>query len=168
VRTLTDVTVLDLLWDGPHPLEEVSKFNSSPDFGIYQIYGTHSVIGPDTLLYIGKAETNSFCQRIPAHKDWIDWEPGTTSVYLGRLSGMDQMTAERDPVWREMISRAESLLIYFCTPPYNSYNIKTLPTYPPTIVLNYRRHHRLPLMVSNIYETTPVWEEHFKPYGRQG
>lgn len=166
MRTLAEITAIDILWDGPYSLEEIAKnFHEVEDYGVYQIYGTHGLLGPDTLLYIGKAEDRQFGKRIPAHKEWIDWEPNNTNVFVGRLSGQNKLEESQTSEWKEMISRAERLLIYYCTPPYNSQHIKTSSSCPPTIVLNYRRHHRLPLMVSNLYETTPVWEKDFRPYG---
>jgi hypothetical protein len=166
MRSLSEITAIDILWDGPYSLQDIGKnFFGNEDHGVYQIYGTHAIFGPDTLLYIGKAEDGTFSQRILAHREWIDWEPNNTCVFLGRISGQSD-PATLDPIeWKKLISRAEALLIYYCTPPYNSQHIKTLRNEPATIVLNYRRHHRLPLMVSNIYEMTPVWEVTFKPYG---
>ena len=77
MRLLNDVTVLDLSWSGPHSFEEIASFNDSADHGVYQIYGTHNVNGPDSPLYIGEAADQTFIVRIPqGHRDWIDWEPG--------------------------------------------------------------------------------------------
>jgi hypothetical protein len=164
MRTLTNVSVLDY-WDGPYRLDEISRFKDGPDYGVYQIYGTHSVLGPDIPLYIGRAEKNSFSERIPAHQEWIQWEPSMANIYIGRLVGTDEMTNARWAEWEEMIRRTEALLIYFCSPPYNSSGIKTLAEYPATIVFNFKRRHRLPLMVSNIYETAPFGDPNFRPYG---
>jgi hypothetical protein len=41
MRPSTNMTVLDLSWDGPYRLDEIAQFNAGPDYGIYQIYGTH-------------------------------------------------------------------------------------------------------------------------------
>ena len=49
---------IEIWWQGPFAIEDVKKFNSlRSDFGVYQIYGTHNIMGPNTLLYIGKADT---------------------------------------------------------------------------------------------------------------
>jgi len=166
MRIANDVRILDLSWDGPFGFDDVAKnFHGSTDYGVYQIYGTHAVFGPDALLYIGMAEKNPFGQRIPDHDHWIDWEPSAARIYLGRLCGTDKMTEAGDAEWCEMIRLAESLLIYFCSPPYNSKNIKTLGDHGPTMVQNFRRYHRLPRIVSNLYETAPVSQPDFKPYG---
>jgi hypothetical protein len=161
-RRLTDVAVLDLQWEGPFTLEQIGQFDHAHDHGVYQIYGTHNVLGSDTLLYIGMANQRTFAARVPEH-DWIDWEPGSANIYLGRLSGTHQMTEAGWPEWEEMINRAEVLLIFFCSPPYNSFGIRELRPLPPTIIANYRRRHRLPPLVSNIYETAPF--DYLKPYG---
>ena len=69
------VKVIELEWDGPHSVEQVSKFFDASDYGLYQIYGTHSVFGPDTLLYIGKAERQFFGTRFSQHSGWFQNEP---------------------------------------------------------------------------------------------
>jgi hypothetical protein len=166
MRMLNDVAVIDVLWDGPFSIEKIATEAHNPyDHGVYQIYGTHAVLGPDTLLYVGQAEAQNFGQRVPqGHTDWIDWEPGAVQVYIGRLAGTDRMTESCYGEWAEMIGRAEALLIYFCSPPYNSSGIRRLRPFGPTLVLNFKRRHRLPLMVSNIYEMSPVTDPSFKPY----
>jgi hypothetical protein len=88
----------------------------------------------------------------------------SVTVYL-LMNGSIGISEDRDAEWREMIRRSEALLIYFCAPPYNSSGVKTLTEYKPTIVQNYKRRHRLPPIVSNMYETTPVADPNFKPYG---
>jgi hypothetical protein len=62
---------IEILWDGPFTLEQIKGFNKSDDYGLYQIYGTHSIYGIDTLLYIGKAQEQKFCVRIPQHQNWL-------------------------------------------------------------------------------------------------
>jgi hypothetical protein len=68
MRIVNSVTVLDLVWSGPHQLADLVAFNSAEDYGIYQIYGTHGVNGPDNLLYIGMAQCRPFSVRGPEGK----------------------------------------------------------------------------------------------------
>jgi hypothetical protein len=163
IRKMNDVAVIDLEWDGPFTLEQIAQFNRGHDYGVYQVYGTHNVFGSDTLLYIGKARDRSFAERISEHKDWIDWEAGSGHVYLGRLCGTEPVIEVNWPAWCEMIDRVEASLIFFCSPAYNSSGLQYLREMPPTIVANYKRRHRLPQLVSNVYEMAPFAD--LKPYG---
>jgi hypothetical protein len=47
MRIVNSVAVLDLVWTGPHQLADLVAFNGARDYGVYQIYGTHGVNGPD-------------------------------------------------------------------------------------------------------------------------
>ena len=72
MRTLSDVTVIDLIWDGPLTLTEVARKNHDPtDYGIYQVYGTYNS-GADQLLYIGGAPEKKFGVSVPSIRDWAD------------------------------------------------------------------------------------------------
>jgi len=170
MRSIERATVLDVLWQGPHSLEDACKADTSEDYGLYQVYGTHAVLGSDCLLYIGLTkdggEKRRFGQRFLEHaEEWIKWENLITGIYLGRLGGIEPIDESRHKEWGDMIARAESLLIYYCSPPYNSKGIKQIDkTAPPTIVMNFGRRHRLPMIVSNLYEQSPVDDDVFKPY----
>ncbi len=146
--------VIEIKWEGPCSIEEV--INKAPkagsDCGVYQIYGTHNIFGPNSLLYIGKAP-DSFRDRISGHQeDWIGWEASEVQVYLGRLGGVDTMPKDRWHEWEKKIDRAERLLIYYCSPPYNSSGKKSHGITEPTIVFNYGRRNCLPMEVSTLYE----------------
>jgi hypothetical protein len=40
MRTLNDITVIDIVWEGPLTLTEVEKnCHGDADYGIYQVYG---------------------------------------------------------------------------------------------------------------------------------
>jgi hypothetical protein len=159
--------VIELSWDGPFSIEDaISTMHRGQDYGVYQLYGTHNVLGPDTLLYIGKAQQRPFGQRIREHRDeWIEWEPSVVNVYLGRIGATAIMTRERWSEWEEQIDRVERLLIFFCAPPYNSAGLKRLPDLPPTVLLNHRRRHRLPLEVSTYLISTSIGSTAWKVYG---
>jgi len=70
--------IVHLDWEGPWTVGQVLRAESvdeapsskatrghiSRGYGIYQIYGTHSVAGPDSLLYVGRANGHTFSQRV--------------------------------------------------------------------------------------------------------
>lgn len=109
-----ELDIVEIEWEGPLLMEGIEKLNDSWDYGIYQIYGTHPIFGSDSLLYIGKAQENSFAGRIPAHREWVEWESTPVDIYVGRLGGTEKMLDETKwAKWNEMIERAEKLLIFF-------------------------------------------------------
>jgi hypothetical protein len=152
MRRLDGVTIIEIVWDGPIAFDRVGELRSGEDYGVYQVYGTHAVLGPDSLLYIGMAERRTFGERIPEHIEWTQWQSSLTNVYLGRLAGCETIARDRYDEWGKMINRAEDILLYFCTPPYNARQISNLRTHPATVLLNYRRHHRIPAVISNLSE----------------
>ncbi|MGZ5177906.1 MAG: hypothetical protein ACXWCW_27600, partial [Burkholderiales bacterium] len=79
--------VIEIDWDGPFPVETVmSQAHGPGDYGIYQLYGTHTVYGSDSLLYIGRAQDRPFGVRLREHyDDWCQWEASVVSAYIGRL-----------------------------------------------------------------------------------
>lgn len=149
--------ILEIEWAGPFSIDEgVSGLNEPADSGIYQIYGTHNVLGPDTLLYVGLTEPpRTFADRIPEH-EWLPWEAERVRVFVGRLGGIQNISRED---WCEKIRRVEQLLIFFCAPPYNNHLLQPFGDMVPTTVLNFRQRARLPLMVSTLYETSPYAKE---------
>jgi len=121
-----NMDVIEIEWDGPYTFAQSRERSKGSDYGLYQIYGTHAVAGPNTLLYIGQSNSRRFNVRIPEHEqsDRFHWEPSELCIYFGRLGSL---TPIRDPLskqWEEQIDRTERLLIFTCTPPYNSQLIK--------------------------------------------
>lgn len=52
-------------WEGPKLLSDINNLNDPKyDYGVYQIYGGHPVYGTNILLYIGKADKQTFGVRI--------------------------------------------------------------------------------------------------------
>jgi len=112
-------TVVHLQWDGPFTWGEKDKLNGPSHFGVYQVYGCHSVYGVDTLLYIGKASDQTFAKRLRQEEHWLyhqDFQ--RLSVYVGRCSGWDGTPS--DKVWADEIDRAEKLLILAHRPAWNA------------------------------------------------
>ena len=81
-------TIVHLEWSGPYLYPEARMCNADGDWGIYQIYGDHPVYGSDVLLYIGKAERQTFGARLAQpHSMPYCYPIERTSVYFGRLAG---------------------------------------------------------------------------------
>lgn len=116
MRTAT-VNVITVKRSGPHSYEAAKAMNSHPDdTGLYQIYGTHRIFGPDSLLYVGMT-VSTFGDRLKQHSKWIEWESHPVSIYLGRLEDPQKVTDEDR---KTQIEIAERLTVYFTAPPYNS------------------------------------------------
>ena len=122
-RKIVNEEIIHIQWEGPIPFAQIPSFCGKTDFGIYQVHGRHPIYGPDTLLYLGKAERRSFGVRLK-EEGWAAWQEdnGTVAFYLGRLSGSETPDAA---VWNEHISRAERLLIYAHRPAHNSAGLNT-------------------------------------------
>ena len=116
-------------WEKIDPWSEVLEKNEKDDYGIYQITGHHPVFGHDSLLYIGKAQDQTFGTRIKQHKDWLENKELDVTIYIGRIASIDDENNKtyHDNRWRPVIESAEPLLIYFHSPPYNSQHISEAP-----------------------------------------
>lgn len=57
---------IHMVWEGPYSYEEITNTlrDEYCDFGVYQIYGAHPIYGSDVLLYIGKADQQTFGVRL--------------------------------------------------------------------------------------------------------
>ena len=112
--------IIHIDWSGPHSYADVASFRGPKDFGIYQVYGSHHVYGSDALLYIGKAERETFADRFaqPDHAYWCgdNHDSGRLQIYVGRLFG--EATPD-DETWNNYIDLAERLLIQAHRPAEN-------------------------------------------------
>ncbi|KAE8177295.1 hypothetical protein GLP22_07335 [Photobacterium carnosum] len=114
-------------WSSGVSLDEAYTLKSSIDYGIYQIYGSHPVYGHNVLLYIGKAQDQTFGVRLNQHIKWIRNQDSTNvRVYTGRISSDDF----QDSDWDLKIDLAERLLIYTHQPACNSSNLNSLGEMP--------------------------------------
>ena len=138
---------IDISWEGPLSAEQAEKLNDEErDYGVYAAYGRSSVYGPGSvLLYIGKANEQTFGVRIPQHI----WHGGSRyggfpmQYHVGRLCGEHQPTNER---WGSLIDVAESLLIHSHSPSWNSQHVATLELpegYENTRVFNWGYYRNL-------------------------
>lgn len=109
-------------WDGPYTLAETKNLNSDSDFGIYQYYGSHPVYGSNVLVYIGKAEKQTFAQRLLQH-NWHLWLPDITEVYVGKICSEAPLN---NAEWERLIDLAERILIFSHSPAFNSSNLNLI------------------------------------------
>lgn len=80
--------LVHLVWDGPISFDEARKLLADEDYGLYALYGTHTIFGADALLYVGRANAQRFGQRLPAHyPDWIRHSASDITVYVGQIGG---------------------------------------------------------------------------------
>jgi hypothetical protein len=111
---------LRIEWEGPLTYPVVLEKSADRDYGLYQICAYHSVFGPNALVYIGKAEQQTFAARFAQHwESWLNMEREVT-IYLGRVWPEDRREDDGWVEWGELVSDAERLLIAYHTPPYNS------------------------------------------------
>jgi hypothetical protein len=159
--------IIHILWNGPKTAEEAIAADTGNGYGVYQIYGTHDVSGPDTLLYIGQADAGPFANRIAYHhQEWGRWNPDEVTIYLERLAGLEAITNEE---WGTRIDRAEAALIWKIGLPFNSARIKTLKYRDkPILIVNHGRRHRLPECICTITEFVNTDHERFKQFGSSG
>lgn len=156
------MTIIEVKWSGPFDLKTIQTLHSSEDFGVYQIYGTHNISGPKTLLYIGQANEQRFGGRIPQH-EWLDWDFPDFEIYVGRLGGDEQYDFD---MWARQIHIVEKILIDHCQPPYNSKLLQGLDNSidNQTLIINFGKRYKLPFEISTIWRQTKHNLGLWKPY----
>lgn len=158
---------IHIQWDGPFSLEQIKLMNTRTDYGLYQVYGTHTVYGSNVLLYIGQATYQTFGTRILQHSKW-GYVPDEKElkVYVGRFAGNEPVTEEE---WNAQISIAEKLIIFTHSPALNSANINSTGNSVPieTHVYNWgNRRNLLPEVSALRYLYND--DEHFPTYSIYG
>jgi len=123
-------------WEGPFSLEDIgydensNKYSISKelplnddkkDYGIYQVYGYHPVYGNNVLLYIGKADDQTFAKRLSQEGWAYNEDYKNIQIYVGRLFGREQKISGDE--WSKQIGLAERMLIFAHAPAKNSSNI---------------------------------------------
>ncbi len=79
--------------------------------------------GAGSLVYIGKAQEQTFATRINQHwEGWLKWE-NDVIVRLGRLAAADYRANDNWQEWGQLLSDSEKLSVFWHTPPYNSHYI---------------------------------------------
>ena len=159
---MENYNLIEIGWEGPFDLEEVKSFNKREDYGVYQIYGTHNIFGTDSLLYIGKANQQNFATRLLQHEWWLNTEYSEIKLFIGRIGGTKDIDFND---WELRIDLAEKLLIFYCSPPYNTQNINGYGEIEHhTIVLNLGKKNKIPLEVSTLWEESPYWGHEWEYY----
>jgi len=116
---------ITLTWEGPFDPQKVVKENNQDneqcDFGIYQIYGPHSLYtnkkrdAESVLLYIGMTVGSTFSGRVNEHGFW-NTNSEEYEIYLGRVENISD-----DNIWEQYITNVEKVLINKYAPSYNSH-----------------------------------------------
>jgi len=114
---------IHIFWEGPYSIAQLKTLdNESSDYGIYQVYGYHSLYGKDVLLYIGKANRQTFYKRLK-QEDWDYYsDPDNIKIYIGRIASK----SIEDKNWEIKIDSAEKLLIYAHNPALNIVNTNSI------------------------------------------
>jgi hypothetical protein len=115
---------ITIVWDPPRGINQLRILNGWNDYGLYQIYGHHPTLGVNTLLYIGKAEGETFKARFNDHPIIRKYGPAVR-IRVGRIVRGDYAHEPKEdlPDWRQLLRDAEALLIYHQKPPENTMNI---------------------------------------------
>ncbi|GGH73228.1 hypothetical protein JOD43_000025 [Pullulanibacillus pueri] len=156
--------LIQIQWEGPYKLIDlVTIRNEEYDYGLYQIYGKHPIYGSNVLLYIGKADSQTFGIRI-SQENWVDTnDSNNISIYVGKLHGEGTPSEEQ---WSKEIDLAERLLIYVHKPAYNARSVSSFPnTKLQSIhILNWGDHRDLLPEVSGLRYTSKLDHFEYKPY----
>ncbi len=122
---IKEVIVLNITWekiDFSTSYQELKDKDGPTDYGIYQIYGRHNAYGENALLYIGKAQKQSFAGRLSERWEFIESSAKPTSIRLGRFTISNKPCDHEvwtNEYWEKMIGIAETLLIKAHAPAMN-------------------------------------------------
>lgn len=129
--------IVHIQWEGPFSLTQIVAFDGNADYGIYQVHGCSATSGMKTLLYIGKAQLQTFRDRL-MQRNWSDYQMahGSVEFYLGRLSGETTPDSE---AWNQQIHIVERLLITAHKPGLNIKDIAAFDVaeFHPLHILNW-------------------------------
>lgn len=161
------IKYIHIYWEGPFKHNHHSNLqDNTRDYGIYQIYGGHPVYGSSVLLYIGKAERQTFGIRIDQENWLFNRNAGALSVYVGRFEGPHQISDEQ---WAQEIAVAEKLLIYSHSPACNIQFVSLTndQELEDVHVLNWGKHCDLMAEVSGRRWTSKYQSQLFEEYKYQ-
>jgi hypothetical protein len=119
---MPETKLLRIVWEGPYSLADVSKKSGDDDCGLYQIYAHHMVFGAGALVYVGKAQDQTFSARFAQHDHWLKDE-NDVSIRLGVLWREDYRTDDDWKEWAGLLADAERLTVFWHSPPYNCHYI---------------------------------------------
>jgi hypothetical protein len=127
---MKNIEIVHLEWkEFPFNDDIYNNFNGKSDYGIYQIYGDHPVYGENILLYIGKAQDQTYSQRLNGHNDFNETHiPKFRRIHLSYFYKTDDVNYKN---WGESIDIVERLLINSHFPAYNSQDVKGIIDFKP-------------------------------------
>ena len=155
---------IHLLWQGPHELDAILEMTGPTDRGVYQVCGSLPAYGWDALGYIGKAQDQSFADRLRRRVDnlrdpWAE-NSADTRIYTGRIHGIEGEGPDLKERG-ELIAAAERLLIAAHSPAWNSQGVTELKPeesgYGHFHVFNWGQYGRLLPEVSGARYGYTVW-----------
>ncbi len=161
-------SLIHIQWEGPLPYDEAKRLvDEHADYGVYQIYGAHPVYGSDVLLYIGRANSQTFGIRLrQEYWNYHNQDAARVCVYVGRLSGYAGTPTDEE--WARQISLVERLLIYSHWPAGNSsgLNVEFSEDFQKVQVLNWGKYRDLLPEVSGArYSRRYESDDGYEPYG---
>ena len=144
--------MIHLMWEEHEWSDHVyTDFSENTHYGIYQLYGDHPVYGENALLYIGKAQDQTYSARLKNHPDFNENHISTfRRIHLAYFCELDDMNYDK---WKNYIDLTEKLLINAHFPAFNSQNIKSplkSDDFPSMLVLNWGDRGRLLPEVSSL------------------
>jgi len=152
------VRVIHLKWERhPWDNEVFTKFFGKDHYGIYQVYGDHPIYGEDCLLYIGRANYQSYSERMIQHKDlFISNFQNFTRFYISYFLKTEDCPYEK---WGELIDQCEQVLINSHSPAYNAMSLKGVVEEPKEniIIMNWGNRGCLLPEVSSLRYSDKYW-----------
>lgn len=160
--------VIEIQWADPFSVEQAKSLHGDTDYGVYQIYGTHNIMGSNSLLYIGLACAQTFGARFYQHENdsWLDWDYPEFQIYVGRLGGAEGCTKEE---WDKQIDCVEKVLIDYCQPPFNIREKSglSLKIENNLVVLNFSKRAKLPYVLSTAWRNSSYEKGSFRAYSNK-
>lgn len=124
MSTAAESIIVHVHWSGPYTIDTITALNNPTyDYGVYQVYGSHPIYGTDVLIYIGKANDQTFSKRLKQEGWDYHHDSGNVMFYVGRLAGP---ATPKNQDWADEIDKTEALLIHSHWPANNSKNIQTI------------------------------------------
>ncbi len=134
--------------------------NDKHHYGLYQMYGNHPIYGNDCLLYIGKAQLQTFGTRLSQHWDFdINHFTNITRIHLGMFYKWDDAS---NSSWADSIDKIERIFINAHCPAFNANNIKNLldqDTIGNMLILNWGDYGSLLPSLSSIRYSNKYWDD---------
>lgn len=139
---------------------DLDQLNEGHHYGIYQIYGTHPIYGKDSLLYIGKAQDQTFGNRLKQHWDFdVNHFSEISYLHIGMIQKWDGYANHVN--WGDVINDIERVLIVANCPAFNSIGIKgTVETkyIEHLLVINWGNYGRMLPEVSSLKYSSKYWD----------